>query len=272
LKLLSKYFGLWIPIWRIIAVLFFLFPEALVAQENKIIGSEFQMKTGTFGDYLKKNLQFTWKSSAYDIEGKVFVEFRLDSLGNVCSTRLLKGIGSDMDSSVVDLVKRTSGFWDLDRMKFFNHSKPLICRVFIETPFHLVRTSEDPWIRHLEPNGEEGFLIKPLTKYFNLNKRPLNFEINVWINEYCQIQKILIHPEVNNEIHEVVLSEFKRVSSRVEIHDDHLRLFDWWPPGHITVYVSSDKWRQKPVSKIVEYNEELRPPFLIPYRYYGIDN
>lgn len=81
-----------------------------------------------FYELLRKSLRYPKKAQALDIEGKVFVEFIVDSNGRLSDLKVLKGIGAGCDEEAIRVLQLSK--WNPGKQR----GKPV--RVKMVMPIH----------------------------------------------------------------------------------------------------------------------------------------
>ncbi|RNL49590.1 TonB family protein [Pedobacter jejuensis] len=77
--------------------------------------AQVQFKNGPsgFASFLKSNTIYPQFSKQNCIQGTVNISFKLDLAGNVYSSKITKGIISDLDNEALRLVRMSSGKWQV---------------------------------------------------------------------------------------------------------------------------------------------------------------
>ncbi|GGI22837.1 energy transducer TonB [Pedobacter mendelii] len=77
--------------------------------------AQVQFKSGSagFATFLKNNTIYPQFSKQNCIQGTVSISFKLDESGNVYSSKIIKGIISDLDDEALRLVRMSSGKWQV---------------------------------------------------------------------------------------------------------------------------------------------------------------
>jgi len=80
-----------------------------------MVSAQVQFKKGPsgFADFLKDKTVYPGYSKQNCIQGTVSVSFKLDQHGNVYSSKITKGIISDLDDEALRLIRISSGKWQV---------------------------------------------------------------------------------------------------------------------------------------------------------------
>ena len=65
-----------------------------------------------FYKFFAQNLEYPQEASDSNIQGKVYVTFVVDSLGQVTESGILKDIGGGCGQEAINVIKLTSGIWN----------------------------------------------------------------------------------------------------------------------------------------------------------------
>lgn len=93
----------------ILLIIPILFSHYLLAQETIFLMAEktpeFPGGTKALSKYLRRNLNYPKEARRMGIEGKVFVEFIVDTDGSIVDVKVVKGIGAGCDEEAVRVLK-----------------------------------------------------------------------------------------------------------------------------------------------------------------------
>lgn len=80
---------------------------------NKVFTAVEQMPAfdGNFASYMQKNMTYPTRANETGVQGRVFVQFTVNTDGSVVDVKVAKGIGYGCDEEAVRVVKKSSGRW-----------------------------------------------------------------------------------------------------------------------------------------------------------------
>lgn len=66
---------------------------------------------GNFPEFLNANIQYPVEATQKGVQGKVYIQFTVNTDGTVSDIRVAKGVGYGCDEEAVRVIQRTSGLW-----------------------------------------------------------------------------------------------------------------------------------------------------------------
>lgn len=93
---------------KVLFTICFIFFSALASAQV-----QFQSGKKSFTDFLRENTIYPSFSKANCIQGTVNISLKLDGNGNIYSSKVIKGILTDLDDEALRLVRLSSGKWQV---------------------------------------------------------------------------------------------------------------------------------------------------------------
>ncbi|UXP34207.1 energy transducer TonB [Reichenbachiella agarivorans] len=110
-------------------------PEEEVAEEIFLIVEDIPEPVGgmtAFYQYVGQNIKYPYEASKKDIEGRVFVQFVVNSQGEIADVKVVKGIGGGCDEEAARIIAQAPK-WNPGKQR----GKPVSVRMVIPITFKL---------------------------------------------------------------------------------------------------------------------------------------
>jgi len=91
-----------------------------------------EMGFKAFYSYIAKNIKYPRKAEIMGIEGKVFIQFRIDKEGNIFNPKVVKGVGVGIDEEAMRVFKNGPK-WKPGKQR----GKPVMVKMTIQLTFKL---------------------------------------------------------------------------------------------------------------------------------------
>lgn len=102
----SSYFLRKLENMKVLTTICFVFFSVFVSAQV-----QFEAGKGNFADFLREHTIYPAFSKANCIQGTVSISFKLDQQGKIYSSKVTKGILTDLDEEALRLVRLSSGKW-----------------------------------------------------------------------------------------------------------------------------------------------------------------